>query len=161
EIDAGVETQVRCRELRVVDERKGRLARRDVHQPGAWIERHGLPGVGTLWPRSGFEGLASLVETRTWMRDGSARWESQAACPGDRHEVLCGDGLAGATIEHIEETVLGRLHQHLALASVDAEIGQHQLLRGIIIPDVPRGGLVMPDVLAGIRAQRQNGRDEK
>ena len=41
-------------------------------------------------------------------------------------------------IDHVEEAVLGRLHQHLAHAAVERQVGQHDRLRARVVPVVGR-----------------------
>jgi hypothetical protein len=43
----------------------------------------------------------------------------------------CGDHLAGQAIENVEETVLVCLHDDLASLSVDADVGQRELLHTV------------------------------
>jgi hypothetical protein len=64
--------------------------------------------------------------------------------------VLGREQLAGLAIEHVEEAVLRRLHDHRAALAADLEVGQHQLLHRIEVPAVARRGLVVPGHASGI-----------
>ena len=64
--------------------------------------------------------------------------------------------LAGFPVEHIEKTVLRRLHDDFALAPVDLELGQNHVLDGGKIPGVTRYGLVVPHVIPGIGIKRDD-----
>ncbi len=81
--------------------------------------------------------------------------------PVYRHILVGAQHLAGPAIQHIEEAVLRRLHQHLAHGAVDLEVGEHDLLRGREIPAVARGLLVVPGQLAGVRVDGQQRAQEQ
>ena len=64
--------------------------------------------------------------------------------------------LPARAIEHVEEAVLRCLHDHLARRAADGEIGEDQVLRRGVVPGVAGRGLVVPDVFAGIRVERDD-----
>ena len=79
-------------------------------------------------------------------------------------QVTCENGprrdeLAGDPIEHVVEPVLVRLHDHFARAAVDREVGQHQVLHAVEVPDVARHDLVVPLQLAGVDIDREDRAD--
>ena len=67
--------------------------------------------------------------------------------------------LARCGIQLIEKSVLVRLHQHAALLPFDRKRGEHQRLRGVVIPIVSWRSLISPHLFAGIAAQRDDGSD--
>ena len=78
--------------------------------------------------------------------------------PVDRGERLGRDELTGEPVDDVEEAVLGRLQQHLARPAGDGQVGQDHLLRGVEVPVVAGGDLVMPDVVAGAGPQGDDRR---
>ena len=76
--------------------------------------------------------------------------------PVERHVGVGRQQLAARAIEHVEETVLGRLHQHFAGAAVDRQVRKDNVLGRGVIPVVAGRGLVVPDQLAGFGSQRQD-----
>ena len=83
---------------------------------------------------------------------------AHAGRPVERDVWLGRNELARRAVEHVEIAVLGRLHQHLPTAPVDFHFGQHDVLRGGVIPGFARRGLVVPDIFAGIGADRDDAR---
>ena len=47
-------------------------------------------------------------------------------------------------------------HQHLARLSCDVQVGQHDVLGRRVVPALGRGGLVVPDVFARVRIERDD-----
>ena len=78
--------------------------------------------------------------------------------PGHRDVLVRREQLAGHAVEHVEEAVLRRLHQHLARLAVDRQVREHDVLRGGVVPVVAGRGLVVPDVVAGVGVQRDDRR---
>ena len=66
-------------------------------------------------------------------------------------------------IQHIEETILRRLHHNTPVCTTftQRQIGQHNLLRSGVIPTIPGCRLVVPAVFAGIGIDRENRRQEQ
>ena len=96
---------------RLVHDHHALLARGDVGEPGRGTERHRLPVV-----RAGLRGehdrrLVLVDAPRA--RDRTAARVDRAR-PVHEHERLGRDELAGLAVEHVEEAVLRRLHDHLA-----------------------------------------------
>jgi hypothetical protein len=81
--------------------------------------------------------------------------------PIHRHERLRGDQLAVGAIDHVEEAVLRRLHQHLARLAIDAQIREHDVLSRGEVPRLARRRLVVPHVLAGVGLERDDGAQEQ
>ena len=78
--------------------------------------------------------------------------------PGDSVDKgFCGNKLAGLAIEHVEESVLRRLHDDLTRGARDVQVGEHEWLRRIIVPVFLRGHLVVPNQLpvAGRKARME------
>ena len=88
-----------------------------------------------------------------------AGFRVHVAGPGDRHVGFRGDELAVGAIEHVEETVLRRLHDHLAHLAVDLDVREDHVLSGGVVPGIAGCGLVVPDQRAVIRIDGQHGGD--
>ena len=71
------------------------------------------------------------------------------------------DQPAVGAIDDVEEAVLRRLHRHLARPPVDREVGEHDGLRGGVVPGLARRGLVVPPVGAGLRIERDDRREKE
>ena len=130
-----------------------RVGRRNVNQTGIGIERHRCPIVSAAAGRINRDRV--LIVIRFGIHDRPAVLADRRR-PTHFHERLGGDEFAGDTVQHIEETVLRRLHDHLAHAAVDVEIEQHQLLHVVEIPVVVGNGLVVPLELAGGEVDRED-----
>ena len=76
--------------------------------------------------------------------------------PVDRDKVGGRNQFPRAAVEHIEESVLRCLHQHLAQVAADLEVRQDEVRSGVKVPGVSRCGLVVPDVFAGSGPQRDD-----
>jgi len=83
---------------------------------------------------------------------------STAGGPVDVGEVLGRQQLAAVALENVEKSVLVRLNDDAMLGTPDLEIGQNHLLRGVKIPAIARGGLVVPGEPAAIGVQRDDRR---
>ena len=64
------------------------------------------------------------------------------------HVGIGREQLAGGAIEHVEESVLRRLHDHLALPAGPVQVRQHHRLHRRVVPGIGRRRLVMPHQLA-------------
>src|SRR6516165_1665339 len=120
------------------------------------MKRHGIPVMCSAW-RWGYEhGIPALVGARRFLWTPSPRINSRS--PGDPvDERFRRDELSSLAIQHIEESVLRRLHDDLARYAVDPQIREHQRLRGVVVPVVSRRYLIVPNELAVIRSQRHYG----
>ena len=160
-VDADVEAERPSFEFRVVQVRDGQLLRRDVDEAGLRAERHRLPVVRAV--RSGHDErrLLRIHEARRRILDRPAGLQVDLLRPVHRHERLRRDQLAVGAIDHVEEAVLRRLHQHLARLAVDRQIREHDVLRRGEVPGLARRRLVVPDVLAGVRLERDDRAQEQ
>ena len=66
-------------------------------------------------------------------------------------------GRARRAIEHEQETVLRDLRQRFDRATVDGDVDQDGRGRQVVVEQVVVHGLEMPDALAGLRVQRDDG----
>jgi hypothetical protein len=73
-------------------------------------------------------------------------------------EILGRNELAGLAIENVEKAVLRRMQKDVAFLSVDCQVGQDQVLVGVVVPSVRRRFLVVPNVFAGVEIQSNHGR---
>ena len=136
-----------------------RVLRGDVDQPGLRIERHGLPVVAA--ERAGLHDGQLLFVSRRRDFDGATRLLVYAFGPVHRHVGFGRKQLASGAIEHVEEAVLRRLHQHLALTAIDVEVGKNDVLRRREVPAFARRRLIVPDQLAAVGLERQDRREVK
>ncbi len=72
-------------------------------------------------------------------------------------EGFSGNKLAGLAVEHVEESVLRRLHDDLARGAGDGQIGEHERLRGVVVPVFLRGHLVVPNQLSVAGTKGEDG----
>ena len=79
----------------------------------------------------------------------------------DLPDLLGGEQLPVAAIDHVEEAVLRRVQQHLARRAVDREIGQHDVHARVVVPALARNGLVVPLVLPGVGVERDDRAQEQ
>jgi hypothetical protein len=84
-----------------------------------------------------------------------------AARPVDLHDRLGRDELPRRRIEHVEEAVLGRLHNDVARAAGDRHVGGHDRAGAGIIPVLARDHLIVPGIGAGFSVQRDDRADEQ
>ncbi len=101
--------------------------------------------------------LARRVVPGLWVDDRLAGFGVDPRRPTRRHKVFARDELAGLGIEHVEEAVLGSVHQHAARLTGDLQVGEHQRRSRVEVPLLARSLLVMPHVLAGVGVQRDDG----
>ena len=132
------------------------VLRRYVDQARARTERHRLPVVAAERPRSNVGALRRVVGAGNL--HGAARLEVHVRGPVHGHIRVGREQLTRRPVEHVEEAVLRRLHDHLAHASADRQVGQHHRLDGRVIPGIARHRLVVPDQLAVVGIDRQNRR---
>ena len=120
------------------------------------VVRHRVPEVPAVRRRQHPARL--LVVVPVGRLDGTAGREIDVARPVHAHELLGREQFAGGAIEHVEEAVLRRLHQHLARRAIPVEVGEHDLLHRGVVPVVARRGLVVPDEPPGVGSQREDRR---
>ena len=127
--DAGVASAFLEDERTRVDRVGGRVAERgrDVHQAGLRIERHRRPVVRAARARDR-SSPARFRRTLRGLTIGRPVFLSIPLAQFMRRKRRRRNELAGDAIDHVEEAVLVRLHDDLALAAVDRDVGQHQLL---------------------------------
>ncbi|MFO1265419.1 MAG: hypothetical protein U1F67_00610, partial [Rubrivivax sp.] len=131
-----------CWPLRGVDVHHRHVDRRDVHQAGVRVVGHRLPVV-----RAGLRGIhepRAAVVVGGGVGDRPAGLRVDPLRPVDEGEVLRRQQLAGGAVEDVEEPVLRRLHQHLAHAPADLEVGEDHLHRRRVVPALARHLLVVP-----------------
>src|SRR6185295_2597762 len=68
------------------------------------------------------------------------------------------DQAAARAVEHVHEAVAVELHDDLAIAPVDLEVGVDQLPAGVVVVGVVRSELIVPDDLAGLGPHGEHGR---
>ncbi len=100
-----------------------------------------------------------VVDIRTL--DRTACLQVDAGGPVRIHEFVRGQQGARCAVQHVEEAVLRGLHQHVSISSVDLEGRQHERRRGIEVPALTGGLLVVPDIVAGVGIQRDDRCDEQ
>ena len=88
--------------------------------------------------------------------DWSARHGIESGRPVHVDVIVAGDEFAIGSVDHVKETILGRLHQHLPQAAVDLDISEHDVLGGSVVPGLARRGLEVPDIFAGVGTQRDD-----
>ena len=118
-----------------------------------------MPVVAAERPRRDVDGLVGVAGAGEL--DRAAGREVDVTGPGDGDELLGRDQFAGAAVEHVEEAVLRRLHEDLAHLAADRQLGEHDRLCGRVVPGVAGRRLVVPDVLAGVGAERDDRRQEQ
>src|SRR5215471_353250 len=101
-------------------------------------------------------GLCSRVGA-CGLHRSSCFWIKSGSPCNSLNEWSAGNELAGCTIEHIEESVLVRLHDDFSRLAVDCDIGLHQWLRGVVVPVVAGRSLEIPGEFAGACVQREDG----
>ena len=120
--------------------------------------RHRVPVVPAQRPGHHQRGLAGDVDPRFGIHLRAAIL-AHPGRPVERNIGLGRNELTRRAVEHLEIAVLGRLHQHLPAAPVDFHVGQHDVLRGGVVPRLARRGLVVPDIFARIGADRDDARE--
>src|SRR5580698_11468841 len=115
--------------------------------------------TGGPWHRS--PRLTGLTVTSLRIHRRTPRLRVEAGGPVGLREGLRGNELTRRAIEHVEITVLRRLHDDLAHLAIDGEIGEGHLLDGRVIPTFPGRVLEVPDILAGIGTDRDDRSGEQ
>src|SRR5690606_37710652 len=110
---------------------------------------HWLPVVRPRWARHVDERGVDVPRPRVFNRTPRCRIYSRRP-PGIGHERLGRNGLPGFPVNHIEEAVLGGLHEHLAELPCDLEIGEDHRLHRRVVPAFAGIYLVAPDVFPGV-----------
>ena len=135
--------------------------RRDVDKARVGAERHRVPVVRTERTRDLQRRLSRFI-TRIRRLDRTAGLEIDMRRPVDVVLIFVGrDQLARLAVDDIEEAVLRRLHDDLAVLAVDLQLGKHQRLRGGVVPCLAGSRLVVPDIFAGLGLDREDGRQEQ
>ena len=132
-----------------------RFEGRDENQIFAGMIGHRMPVMATQRPRHNHRWLACNIDAGFRILDRPTGC-IDAFGPGLRDVLLGADKFAGFPIEHIEEPVLGSLHQDFSLRTLDFHIGQDDVLGRRVIPGFAGRGLVMPDIFPGIRSNRDD-----
>ena len=159
--DAEIPAERRRLEILGIGVAHADLLRRDIDEPRAGIEGHRLPVVSAERTRQQLDAFTRFVVAALGFFDRSTAGCIDAAGPGDRGERVCRDQMTGLPIEHVKETVLVRLDQHLARLTGDGEIGQHELLIRVVVPFLTRCSLIVPGVGPGIRVDRDDRGQEQ
>src|SRR5262249_54421660 len=107
------------------------------------------------------EALAGDVVSRRRVHDGTTGFHIDAARPVERDDRLRRKQLACRGVQYIEVAVLRRLHDDVAILAVDLQVRHRDLLNSSVVPRIPLDLLVVPDVLAGLGFQRDDGRQEQ
>ncbi len=145
---------------RRTDEIGRTLRGRKVDQSGLRTERERLPTVGAAFTRVAVEGRVRVVSLRIDL--GASGNRIHATRPIDPCHVRCDrQELAGLALEHVEESVLGRVQQNPAWRAGDGQLGENHVLHGVIVPAIPGRLLKMPYVASRIGIQRDDGGDEQ
>ena len=130
----------------------------DVDQTLLRIEGHRVPVVRAERGRDLQRRRVLVAHAGVLDRTAGGRIDTRG--PGDRHIGFGRDQLAVRAVQHIEEAVLRRLHQHLTRLAVDCQVGQDDVLGGRVVPALAGRRLIVPDVLASVGLQGQDGGEE-
>src|SRR5262249_33665079 len=95
---------------------------RDVHESRGWAGGHRLPVVAAEGAGGDERGLSRGAVASLRLLDRTSALWVEAIRPTDVHVRRPRDELASGAIEHVEESVLRRLHEDLAGPSVDGEV---------------------------------------
>ena len=133
-----------------------RLEGRDIDQLFLRAEGHRVPIVPAERTGGDQRGLAGLVDAGFRVLDRAACRGVDAGRPVDRDIGLGGDELPRLAVNHVEEAVLGCLHQHLSHPAADFHVGEHDVLGGGEVPRLPGRRLVVPDIFPGARPNRDD-----
>src|SRR5215831_16050971 len=115
-----------------------------------------MPGMGAIRAGHHRDWPAGRTVADVGIFDRAAGLFVDAAGPVDWHEGLGRDQLSGLAVENVEEPVLVGLHEDLATLAADREVGEDQLLDGVIVPLFPWRSLEMPNIVAGIGVDRHD-----
>ena len=109
--------------------RAGALSCRQVDETGGGIERHRIPAIDTIGRRGNEDRLNPMIRGC-----GLDRAAGPGSIPRPRWMPSTngrGKELARLPIKHVEEAVLPGMHDHLACAPANVQVGEHQRLRAI------------------------------
>src|SRR5262249_31532684 len=90
---------------------------------------------------------------------GTAGFRIDSCRPAYLRHLGCRYELTVRTIDHVEVTVLVRLHDDLAVAIVDSNIREHQMLNGVVVPFIAGRALIVPLQLTGVGIDGDDGGD--
>ena len=147
EVDAGVVVDVAG-----VDDR-------EVRQTRSLIEGHGVPSVASQ--RSRRHHRTTVLVSRVGILHGPTGGQVHVARPRDLRERLGRDQAPVRAVDDVEESVLRRLHEDFALFTPDLEVREDDVHVRVVVPRLPRRVLVVPQVLARIGVQRDDGAQEE
>ncbi len=136
-------------EARICLHREVGQLRRNVEEARFRAVSVRVPAVRALDTGRQVERLAHRV-TSFRLDARTPRLQVDTVRPVHGREGSCPQQLAVRGIQHVEEAVLARLHDHVALLSVHVHVRDHHGTDGVIVPGVRRSRLVMPHVLARV-----------
>ena len=93
------------------------------------------------------------------MNVGTAGFRIDSRSPAHLRHLGCRDEFAVRAINHVEVTILVRLHDDLAIAIVDSNIRKQKVLNGVIVPFVAGCALVVPLQLTCVCVDGNDGGD--
>src|SRR5262249_16891377 len=128
----------------------------DINETGCGVERPRRPYVTTT--RTGHHldwSCRRISRFRVYDRPAGLQIHSGGPRYGD--PGIGGQQFASTTVEHVKESILWRMHQHLTHSSVDTEIGEHDVRNRVVVPIVTGNFLVVPDELSRRAAHGKNG----
>ena len=96
---------------------------------------------------------------RVGVNIGTAGFWIDPCSPTHLRHLARRDEFTARPIDHIEVTVLVRLHDDLAIAIVDLNVRKQKVLNSVVVPFVARRALVMPLQLTSVRVNGENGGD--
>src|ERR1700691_2360461 len=100
------------------------LSCRHVDQAGGGMKRHGIPVMSAARRGGNKDRLQAVI--RGWRFDGPSVLGVDSAGPGNTpDELFRGKELAGLAIEHVEKSVLRRLHDDLAHCAAELQVCEH------------------------------------
>ncbi len=127
----------------------------DIDEASTGIERHGRPVVQAQIARPHFRHRAIHIAL-TGIFDRAAGRQVNMAGPCHLADLVGRDQLAGLAVDHIEKAVLGRVQDDLAVLATDGQRRQLDVHRAVIIPRLVGILLIVPDIVAGLRVQRDD-----
>ena len=136
--------------LGAVDDVHAEVERRDVDEPRLRAVGHRLPVLPAEEVRAHVPGPDVLPRPLLRDLDRPAGGAVDPLGPVDEHERVGRDELAGLPVQHVEEAVPVGLQRERRLLALDRRVHQHELVDAVVVPDVVRRRLVVPDDLAGV-----------
>ncbi len=130
------------------------LGHREIGQAGQRAEGHRVEVVRARGARRDHH--RGLAIAGGGVLDGPAGAGVYAGRPAYRDIGPGRDQLSRLAVQHIEEAVLGGLHQHVAQPAADLQVGQDHRLGGRVVPLLAGGLLVVPGVFAVPDVDRQD-----